>query len=182
MRSFERANLFLGLGAVGMAVLVACVWVPADVTTGMIEKVRRQITIGDALAPTLAAGFIGFGGLIVAVFERPENARRISARNLQFLAIFLIIVAIGFAVMRWLGPAVAGLLTDQGYRALRDTAPWKYIGFLLGAAGIVAALIGLVEGRLTLRGILVGLAAAIGLIVVYDLPFEDLLLPPNGDV
>ncbi|MDU8927119.1 hypothetical protein RXV86_06960 [Alisedimentitalea sp. MJ-SS2] len=182
MRSVDRANLILGLGTVVAALLVAFVWVPADVTTGVIEKVRRQVTIGDALAPMLAAGFIGLGGLLVIVFERPENARRITWRNIWFLAVFLIIVALSFAIMRWLGPAMASLIMDSGYRPLRDTAPWKYVGFLVGGAGMITALVSFVEGRVTWRAVLVGLAAAIGLIVVYDLPFDDLLLPPNGDV
>ena len=182
MRTLERANLILGLCAVVAGLLIAPVWVPADVTTGMIEKVRRQVTIGDALAPTIAAGFIGLGGVLVALFESPENARRITRRNLWFLTMLLLTVGVSFAIMRWLCPALASLLTEEGYRPLRDTAPWKYIGFLLGGAGMIAALISLVEGRITRRAVLVGLAAAIALIVVYDLPFDDLLLPPNGDV
>ncbi len=182
MHSFDRANLILGLGAVGAALVVAVLWVPLDTTTGMIEKVRRQVTIGDALAPTVAATFVGLGGLLVALFERPENAHRITWRNAWYLIVFLGIVAVSFAVMRWLGPALAGLLTENGYRPLRDTTPWKYVGFLVGGAGMITALIVLVEGKVTLRAILVGLAAAIALIILYDLPFDDLLLPPNGDV
>jgi hypothetical protein len=84
--------------------------------------------------------------------------------------------------MRWFGPVLAGVLMEGGYRPLRDTAPWKHLGFLFGGAGMIAAMISMVEGRVTLRAVLVGLAAAIGLIIIYDLPFDDLLLPPNGDV
>ena len=84
--------------------------------------------------------------------------------------------------MRWAGPALAGLLTDEGYRPLRDTAPWKYLGFLVGGSGMIAAMISLVEGRISRRAVLIGLVAAVALILVYDLPFDDLLLPPNGDV
>lgn len=182
MPSLERANLILGLLAVAAGLVIAYVRVPADVTTGMIEKVRRQVTIGDALAPTIAAGFIGLGGGLVAFSESPQNARRITLQNLWFLTLLLLTVGVSFAVMRWLGPAIAALVTEDGYRPLRDTAPWKYIGFLCGGAGMIATLICLVEGRITRRAVLVGLAAAIALIVVYDLPFDDLLLPPNGDV
>ena len=182
MRSLEHANLILGVGAVAFALVVALVWVPADVATGMVEKVRRQITIGDALAPTLATVFIGLGGLLVALFETSRNACRITQRNLWFLSVFLVIVVVSFAVMRWLGPVLAGVLAEEGYRPLRDTAPWKYLGFFFGGAGMIAALISLVEGRVTLRAIGVGIVATIALIVIYDLPFDDLLLPPNGDV
>ncbi len=182
MRSHDRANLILGMATVTLAMLIAFVWVPADVATGMIEKVRRQVTIGDALAPTLAAGFIGLGGLLVVMFERPENARGITGRNVRFLLVFLIVIALCFAIMRWLGPALTALITQEPYRLLRDEPPWKYLGFLVGGAGLIAALISFVEGRITRRALLVGLATAIGLIVIYDLPFDNLLLPPNGDV
>lgn len=91
-------------------------------------------------------------------------------------------VTASFAVMRWLGLIAAAALTENGYRPLRDTAPWKYVGFFFGDTLLVAALIGLVERRVSWRAILVGAGAAVVLIVVYDLPFDDLLLPPNGDV
>ena len=182
MQRFARANMILGIVCITAALLTALVWVPMDTTTGMIEKVRRQVTVGDALAPTIAAGFILLGGLIVAFLDRAETASGLIARNLRFLVLLLGILAVAFAIMRWLGPAVAWALTEDGYRNLRDTAPWKYIGFLIGGAGLIAGLITLVEGRLTLRAIAIGLAAALALILVYDLPFDDLLLPPNGDV
>lgn len=182
MGRFDRANLILGIGFAFAALVIALVWVPVDTTTGLVEKVRRQIIIGDALAPTTAAGFLLLGGVLVAFFERAENARRLSGRNLVFLVLLLANLAIAFSVMRWLGPALATLLTEEGYRPLRDTAPWKHIGFLVGGSMLIAGLIGLVEGRLTLRGALIGLAAAIALIAIFDLPFDDLLLPPNGDV
>jgi hypothetical protein len=182
MRSVDRANLILGLLVLLVALFVACVWVPLDTASGMIEKVRRQVTIGDALAPTVACGFLVIGGLMVAFLERPEAAHRLTLRNLLFLFYFLAILGLGLAVMRWFGPVLAGVLMEGGYRPLRDTAPWKHLGFLFGGAGMIAAMISMVEGRVTLRAVLVGLAAAIGLIIIYDLPFDDLLLPPNGDV
>ena len=182
MRSLDRANLILGLVVVLAALVVAFLWVPMDTTTGLVEKVRRRVTIGDALAPTIAAGFLGLGGFLVLAFERPVNARRLTARNLQFLAIFLSLLFASLMLMRWVGPALAGLLTDSGYRPLRDTTPWKHLGFLVGGTGMIAALIAMVETKVTLRAVLVGLAATLALIAVYDLPFDDLLLPPNGDV
>lgn len=182
MGRFERANLILGGGVLIAALAIGLIWVPIDSATGLVEKVRRQVTIGDALAPTIAAGFLFLGGVLVAFFSPEGTARRLTPRNIRFLLIFLGILVASFAVMRWLGPAIAGLMTDGGYRVLRDTVPWKYLGFVVGGTGLIAALIGLVEERVSLRGVLIGLAATIGLIVVYDLPFDDLLLPPNGDV
>ena len=177
-----KANLALGLGAALLALIVALIWVPMDTSTGMIEKMRRQTTVGDALAPTLAAAFILIGGVLVAMLERTETARRLSAGTLSFLLQLLGILALSLAVMRWLGPAVAELLTDTGYRPLRDTAPWKHLGFLAGGTALVAGLIALAERRPSWRGLLIGAAAALALIAIYDLPFDSLLLPPNGDV
>ncbi len=83
--------------------------------------------------------------------------------------------------MRFAGP-LAAAFTESGYRPLRDTIPWKYIGFIAGGTCLVAGLKALVEGRVTMRGVVIGLAACLVLIALYDLPFDDLLLPPNGDV
>ena len=55
MSSHSRSNLITGLIFLAFAALVAFVWVPLDVETGLVEKVRRRIMIGDSLAPTLAA-------------------------------------------------------------------------------------------------------------------------------
>lgn len=182
MGRFDRANVLLGLLACALALTVALIWVPMDTSTGLIEKVRRQVTIGDGLAPTLAAGFVLLGGLLVLLFEPAENARRLSRKNLLFLCKFLVIVFAAFMIMRWAGPVFGAFVFEDGYRPLRDTAPWKYIGFILGGTVLIAGLIGLVEGRISFGGVLLGLLAALVLIAVYDLPFDDLLLPPNGDV
>jgi len=39
-----------------------------------------------------------------------------------------------------------------------------------------------VEGRLSVVSVGVAILATIILIIIYDFPFDDLLLPPNGDV
>lgn len=182
MGSHRRTSLVLGLLVLAFAIFVALVWVPMVSASGMIENVRRRVVIDDALAPTLAAVFLGLGGLLVALFERDETPWQITRQNLGYLAAILLILIASFAVMRWLGPFVAGALTEEGYRTLRDTAPWKYLGFLVGGAGMIAGMIIYVEGQFTLRSVLIGLATALALIAVYDLPFDDLLLPPNGDV
>ena len=52
MSSHSRSNLITGLIFLAFAALVAFVWVPLDVETGLVEKVRRRIMIGDALART----------------------------------------------------------------------------------------------------------------------------------
>ena len=90
--------------------------------------------------------------------------------------------ALGLGLMRWTGPLAAWLLDAGEYRLLRDTVPWKYMGFVTGGTVIVGGLVALMEARASLRAALIGLAAAAALAAAYDLPFGDLLLPPNGDV
>ena len=86
--------------------------------------------------------------------------------------------------MRWTGPAAVALFGPEGvgYRALRDTVPWKLIGFLCGGTVMILGPIVLVERRLRWQAVAVAVVATVAMIVIYDLPFDDLLLPPNGDV
>jgi hypothetical protein len=187
MDPFRHTNLFIALGALALAALTALVWIPLDVDTGLIEKVRRQVTIGDALGPTVAAGVIGLGGFALLVQGRSAEPVRLTVFNMGFVLLLLGLFALSFAVMRWTGPAlvqIVSLLTGEelSYRSLRDTAPWKYLGFLPGCTLLIATAISFIEGRLSWRAVLTGLAASGALIALYDLPFDDLLLPPNGDV
>ena len=48
----------IGLGTLIAGCLILFVWIPLDVETGLIEKVRSQVAIGDALAPSLAASIL----------------------------------------------------------------------------------------------------------------------------
>jgi len=184
MTSHSRSNLILGLVFVAFAALVAFVWVPLDVETGLIEKVRRRVVIGDALAPTVAAFFIGMGGLVLILSERKvPDQPRLRMSNLSFICVQLAILVTGFAIMLYAGPIAVALSDGEvEYRLLRDTAPWKYIGYSLGGIFIVAGLISQAEGRLTGRSVLIAACVVLALIAIYDLPFENLLLPPNGDV
>ena len=76
--------------------------------------------------------------------------------------------------------AISGL--DLEYRLLRDMIGIKHTGFLIGGVIMVGGMIAVVEGRPSRRALIIGLIWSLVLILVYDLPFEDLLLPPNGDV
>lgn len=184
MKVPSRSNLILGLIFVIFAALVALVWVPLDTDTGLIEKVRRQTNIGDALAPTVAAFFICLGGLLLIIFERnAPDQPRIGFENLTFIVTLVGVLVLGFVIMLYAGPLTVAITGVQGeYRLVRDTAPWKYIGYFIGGVFIIAGLISQAEGRSSLRSIFIGICVVIALIVIYDLPFDDLLLPPNGDV
>ncbi len=179
-----RVHLILGI-AVSVAALAAIfVWIPMDTETGMIEKVRRQVTIGDALAPTVAASFVLLGGLMLALFERKAvDQPSLTQANLKFVLVILGITFVALTLMRWLGPLtfrVAGV--EGGYRPFRASLPWKYIGYIVGGAVLITSTIAWVEARLSRRALLIGVIGATLLALVYDLPFDDLLLPPNGDV
>ena len=188
MTKRPRSNLLLGLGVLIFAALLLGVWIPADVQTGLIEKVRRQVTIGDALAPTVSAIFLIISGALLVLTERnTEGQPAPSLRDLGFSALLLSVIVAGLLVMRLAGPAAVALVnlqqgTELEYRLLRDDAPWKYIGYLLGGSGMIAGVISLVEGRLRPRTLLIAGVAVVVMAAIYDLPFDDLLLPPNGDV
>jgi len=172
----------LALGCAVLALVIALAWVPLDTDSGILETVRRRVSIGDSAAPTLAAGFVLLGALLLALeARRGAHEITIEPRNLGFLAVLLAVIAVALVAMRFAGPLTAGLLSDTDYRFLRIEAPWKYLGFLLGGVTLVAGLIALVEGRITLRALAVGLAATLVLIAAYDLSFDNLMLPPNGD-
>ena len=179
----ERVNQDVILGA--LALLLGCgivfYWAPLDSDTGLAEKVRGRWSIGDALAPTIAGAVIAGSGLFIALGGLLRHAKAtLSAKNFAYLAAFLSIIFAGFLVMRYAGPLAAGALGEE-YRILRDERPWKYIGFILGGGGMICGLISLAEGRIRVRRLLLALTIAAALALVYDLPFEDLLLPPNGD-
>lgn len=182
-----KAHGLLALLCFVFALGVALVWVPLDSASGMIVKVRRQVNIGDALAPTLAACVIGFGALLM-LFERDTGQTpAVTRKNFTFILRLGLVLLVGFFLMRWSGEAAVWIGrqftdTDFSYRSLRDTAPWKYIGFFLGGTFIITSFIAFSLHRLTAQAVLIGVLATVVLILCYDLPFDDLLLPPNGDV
>jgi hypothetical protein len=144
--------------------------------------------IGDSLAPTLAAGFVLVGAALILLFEKRDEAQfTMAAAQFVFFLKLVIVILVALSVMRHLGPillntyaAISGL--DLEYRLLRDVIGIKHIGFLIGGMIMVGGMIAVVEGRLSRRALMIGLIWSLVLILVYDLPFEDLLLPPNGDV
>lgn len=188
MSGRSNSNLILGLFCILFALLLLLVWIPLDTNTGLIEKVRRNVVIGDALAPSVAAVFVLIGGLALALNERSAPSQpRISGGNIRFIGILVFILLGSLFVMRFSGPLLVYLVnfaTDEHlqYRLLRDTQPWKYIGYLLGGTLMIASLIAQIEGRFSARILGISVVAVLALIAIYDLPFDDLLLPPNGDV
>ena len=104
---------------------------------------RRPVTRSF---PTLLAcgilvlGLVQVGAALAAgrlvesqlVESRVETVGRLGRANLAFLAAFLAVFAVGIALMALSGPLLAEWSGARPYRQLSDTAPWKWIGFLLG--------------------------------------------------
>ena len=182
--SYALTEVIVGLLAVIACLLVLFVWIPLDVETSFFEKVRRRIEIGDAFAPGLAAGLLGLGGVLLLVEGvRGKGDAALSRQNVLFVAGLIIGATLFIQLLTWPGPLAVSLFgpADAEYRLLRDTAPWKYVGYIAGGTMMITALFAFVEHRFHWRQLAVALIATLILAAVYDLPFDDLLLPPNGD-
>lgn len=181
MQMKPRSELWLGSLAVLFALILMFVWIPLDTETGLVEKIRRQVLLGDALGPTLA-GVVIFAGGVLTILRPKAQSPRLTLSHLQWLLVSMAVIASGLIIMRYAGPAIASLLSDTPYRALRDTPPWSYLGYVTGGSVIVGGLITCVLQRVTWAAFAIGFAASLALALLYDLPFDDILLPPNGDV
>lgn len=183
---YSRTTCYLAL-AVGLFALVAIfAWIPLDTRSGIVEFSRRRYAIGDGLAPTIAAIVLLLGAVLVFVTDRnTSEPPAVTWASLWFMVKLIAAFGIGVLIMRYAGTvavALWNLLTGEtlAYRYVRDAVPWKHIGYGLGGVTVVAGVISLVEGRVTLRNVLTGIAMVAILIAIFDLPFQNLLLPPNG--
>ncbi|MEL6103092.1 MAG: hypothetical protein AAFV87_06270 [Pseudomonadota bacterium] len=175
------SDTWLGLLACFLALLLIFVWIPLDTETGLIERVRRQVTLGDSLGPTVAAGILLLGGLLTVL--RPDaGGRRLHVQNWRWIAMIIAVVGGALVLMRFVGPWLVELFGTTPYRDLRATPPWSYAGFMLGGTYAIATLVALARGRLTVSAVILGLVTSVAIALFYDLPFDDLQLPPNGDV
>ena len=181
-----RLNIYIGSGAVLLALVGLFLWVPQDTGTGLIVHIRRQVSIGDALAPTIAFTLMVIGGALLLIEQRKHTSTEGELASFFHTGALVVVIVLGLLLMRHAGP---GLLlvaegfgaTDTEYRLLRETFPWKYIGYFLGGVTIIGGMASLSAGRLQARTVLIAVAVTIVLISLVDVPFDDLLLPPNGD-
>ena len=174
------------------SLLTLFVWIPLDIETGVIETFRRRVTIGDAMAPTIMAVAILVVSVvmgILAVFQLAENSsdvkEDIDKQSFVFLARLVIVVSIGLILMVYLGPMVVDLINTLGgeigsYRNLRATYPYKLIGYVFGGFVLIFGIISVVENRFSMNGALVSIIAVVVITMLYEVPFDNLLLPPNG--
>ena len=185
MANRPESEIALGALVIAASALIAFVWVPLDVETGAFETVRRRLVVGDALAPLVASFMLALGGLLVLVEQTPTRQADFPTwRNVQYAAGMVLLFVIAFTIMRWAGPLSVWLFAEEGrdYRILRDSVPWKHVGYFFGGSLLVAGPIALVERRTRWQSLAIACGATLVLILLYDLPFDDLLLPPNGDV
>ena len=176
-----NSDFFLGLGGLLAGGLILLIWIPLDVETGLIEKVRGRVVIGDALAPSLAASIFILGGLLTGLQSfRTRGGVDLTWNSLKFMILLMALLGLSMAIMRWAGP-IAAHLFQADYRSLRATIPWKYVGYFLGGIVMIFGLIGVMEHRLRWRILIISIVAVLAMILIYDVPFENLLLPPNGD-
>ena len=169
------------------------VWIPSDVETGLIETSRYATNIGDALYPSFIAILLCF--LSVALLMQEYLIKQSTDENVPnddksyelFYTIFTIftILLISMLLIVSAGNVLTKItniigITDNTYRQLSATAPYKYTGISLGGFFLVFSLISWVQQEITLRA--AGIAAGMVLILIfaYDVPFDTLLLPPNG--
>lgn len=179
MLNFTQDRVF-GLIAVAFGLFIALYWAQVDTETGLFERVRGRSSVGDALAPTVAGTILALAGAWLALTAGAEQ--RLTTRNFGYVAALGACLILSLGLMRWGGPILVEMITGAEYRPLRDTPPWKYFGFILGGTCLVALLISLVEGQVRLSRVLIAILVSLGLALFYDVPFEDLILPPNGDV
>lgn len=183
-QSSKRNDVVIGLVGMCFALLTLFYWIPVDIDTGVIDEWRRTIRIGDAMLPTFAAIAILGSSIMIglrAMLGLGSGGPR--AMSLVFVGIVLAVIATGLTVMWVAGPAIVALRFsgDASYRTLLDTAPWKYTGFVLGGTCLVCGLTVLARHRFAWRDVGIALGATVVIALLYDLPFDNLYLPPNGD-
>lgn len=171
-----------------VAGLVLFVWVPADTDTGIVETFRRQTFLGDAFLPSIAAAVMLVAAILQLLAIRlrrpvPDSPPPFDAVTLAFFVAFATVVAVSLILLYWAGPVLWSLLGDgeRSYRQMRGTAGWKHLSMAIGGTVLVFATISLLEGRVRLDRLLLAFGFTAVLIALFDLPFDTILLPPNGD-
>ena len=181
-----RSDRWVGLVLFAFAVMAIFFWIPLDSETGLIEKVRRRYIIGDALAPTIASVLMGCAALGL-LFKPKSGQHDFDVTAAKSLLTFIIVISFSLILMRYSGPIAIGMVDlissqDLSYRPLRGTFPIRYIGFLCGGTLMIAGLGWFMDGKLTRRTLIRSFLISFGVAACFDLPFEDIILPPNGDV
>lgn len=203
----ERWTIGLGLVFLVLSQVTLFVWIPLDIESGVVEVFRRRRSIGDAMLPmalAMGAGLVSIAMIAGAwrdmkrqklapvlsedteLGPTDERSGTLSRDNFFFLLVLSVTICVSLAAMYTLGPLVLAAAKSFGietanYRELRATAPWKFIGYGFGGVFLIFALVSFVEQRARWRTLLIAILAVAAMAAVYDVPFDHLLLPPNGD-
>lgn len=186
----RKVEIWIALAFLVLGLIAAFLWVPLDSETLPIYEFRRQTYIGDSMLPMVAAMGIAICAAVHLLIswrrQRKEAEPPFDALTAVFFALFFAIIALSFVLMFWGGPAALALFGPSGeepvtYRQMRSTLPWKYIGYVLGGFTLVFGVTSLIEGKLTLHRAISSILAVAFLILLFDVPFDTILLPPNGD-
>lgn len=188
----------IGFGVVVLlgSLLALFVWFPLDIPTGFffINAIGREEP-GDAFFPIMLAVLLAILSVIqvaLALFRaRPANedgapSPKLTVSNFKFLFLFIMISLAGFAIMYGLGPLTVTALNyvevlDADYRQLTDTAPYKYIGYVVGGFLMTITLIAWTEGRIRRQSVIAVLLTLFVAIIIFDVVLKNVLLPPNAD-
>lgn len=182
-----KTDSILGACLLACALLTLFIWIPQDIDTGLIERVRRRNVIGDALGPSFAMILIALASMSLMRSGRKTPLLQNQTGLHLKLGFYIATFVIALLVMRYLGPALVSLVdmataSELNYRNLRNVWPLKYVGYVAGGTILQCAFSHFMDSGLTKRRVLLFAAISLMIALFFDLPFEDILLPPNGDV
>ena len=180
-------EFIIGVFGLALAIVAVTVWFPYDIAGSFMQKtLTGRVQPGDAFYPIVLAALLGLLGAIQMLASLRKTGERtsgeLSLENLRFLiglcAFLAISALLCYGLAPWLAETVNG---GRPYRLLRDTAPWKFLGFGLAAPALIWPMVVLSERRVSLRGaIFVAVFVAI-LLVVFGMALPDTFLPPNAE-
>lgn len=175
----------IGVFGFGLALIFLFIWIPLDIDTGILDIWRRSVRIGDAMLPTFAAiGLVISSLAIIARSLRQDPQIGPRKMHLHFILCSVLVFILGIGAMFVLGPLATFVFTagETPYRLLFDTAPWKYVGFTIGGTLIASGFTALAYRDFQWRFLIIAVTATLTIAFFYDLAFNNLLLPPNGDI
>jgi len=145
------------------------------------------------MAPTMVAWAI----LLVSIALLIDTALRsrfqnviensiMDAQSFRFLLNMMTVIIISLLFMLYSGPLLVDFINlingeNDNYRLFKGSIPHKYFGYILGGFIMVFGSIGVVENKFSANGAWLSIIAVAVLTFLYDVPFDNLLLPPNGD-
>ena len=181
------ANRLLGALCLFVALASLIFWIPADIDTGLVEKVRRRNVIGDSLAPTFAMILIGISALSLIRQSGDNDVVTNQGKWHRPFIFFILDFICVLLLMRYTGPLIIAMVNSFGegdltYRNLRNIRPLKYVGYVAGGTLLLCSFSHFMDKSLNRKRALLFFGISIAIALFFDLPFEDILLPPNGDV